>query len=117
MFQLFAPSIEALVLHYSYQEYLVDGENYMRVKFYLSGSKRKGTVHVDVKQVTQNQAASTSDKTICYSSELTQTTIHCQRLTLSALMLIACEYSRLSFAPTTRWLYSQAMMLIHCLVT
>lgn len=36
--------------HVSYQEYLVDGENYMRVKFYLSGSKRKGTVHVDVKQ-------------------------------------------------------------------
>lgn len=34
----------------SYQEYLVDGENYMRVKFYLKGSKRKGTVHVDVKQ-------------------------------------------------------------------
>lgn len=36
--------------HVSYQEYLVDGENYMRVKFYLKGSKRKGTVHVDVKQ-------------------------------------------------------------------
>jgi len=36
--------------HVSYQEYLVDGENYMRVKFYLSGPKRKGTVHVDVKQ-------------------------------------------------------------------
>lgn len=41
----------SITLHYSYQEYLVDGENYMRVKFYLSGSKRKGTVHVDVKQV------------------------------------------------------------------
>ena len=39
------------ILHFSYQEYLVDGENYMRVKFYLKGSKRKGTVHVDVKQV------------------------------------------------------------------
>ena len=37
---------------YSYQEYLVDGENYMRVKFYVSGPKRKGTVHVDVKEVT-----------------------------------------------------------------
>ena len=35
----------------SYQEYLVDGENYMRVKFYIKGSNRKGTVHVDVKQV------------------------------------------------------------------
>ena len=40
-----------IMLHYSYQEYVVDGENYMRVKFYLKGSKRKGTVHVDVKQV------------------------------------------------------------------
>lgn len=36
--------------HVSYQEYLVDGENYMRVKFYVSGPKRKGTVHVDVKK-------------------------------------------------------------------
>jgi hypothetical protein len=36
---------------FSYQEYIVDGENYMRVKFYVSGQKRKGTVHVDVKQV------------------------------------------------------------------
>ncbi|XP_073233433.1 mitochondrial import inner membrane translocase subunit Tim21-like [Porites lutea] len=36
--------------HVSYQEYLVEGENYMRVKFYVKGSKRKGTVHADVKQ-------------------------------------------------------------------
>ena len=42
------------IFHYSYQEYLVDGENYMRVKFYLKGSKRKGKVHVDVKQVISN---------------------------------------------------------------
>ena len=27
------------------------GENYMRVKFYVAGVHRKGTVHVDVKQV------------------------------------------------------------------
>ena len=40
-----------IILHYSYQEYVVGGENYMRVKFYLKGSRRKGTVHVDVKQV------------------------------------------------------------------
>jgi len=48
----------SVISHCSYQEYLVDGENYMRVKFYLKGSKRKGTVHVDVKQVlivTQNR--------------------------------------------------------------
>ncbi|XP_015774797.1 PREDICTED: mitochondrial import inner membrane translocase subunit Tim21-like [Acropora digitifera] len=37
----------------SYQEYLVDGENYMRVKFYIKGSNRKGTVHVDVKQASR----------------------------------------------------------------
>ncbi|XP_031574685.1 mitochondrial import inner membrane translocase subunit Tim21-like [Actinia tenebrosa] len=36
--------------HVSYQEYIVDGENYMRVRFYVTGQKRKGTVHVDVKQ-------------------------------------------------------------------
>ncbi|KAK3739077.1 hypothetical protein QZH41_011816 [Actinostola sp. cb2023] len=36
--------------HVSYQEYIVDGENYMRVKFYAKGQKRTGTVHVDVKQ-------------------------------------------------------------------
>ena len=42
----------AIPLWYSYQEYLVEGENYMRVKFYVKGSKRKGTVHADVKQVT-----------------------------------------------------------------
>ena len=35
----------------SSQEYIVAGENYMRVKFYVSGAHRKGTVHVDVKQV------------------------------------------------------------------
>lgn len=40
-----------IILRYSYQEYVVGGENYMRVKFYLKGSRRKGTVHVDVKQV------------------------------------------------------------------
>lgn len=36
--------------HVSYQEYIVNGENYMRVKFYISGPKQKGTVHADVKQ-------------------------------------------------------------------
>ena len=29
----------------------MDGVNYMRVKFYISGSKRKATVHVDTKEV------------------------------------------------------------------
>ncbi|EDO35905.1 predicted protein [Nematostella vectensis] len=36
--------------HVSFQEYVVDGEDYMRIKFYAKGSKRKGTVHVDVKK-------------------------------------------------------------------
>ena len=35
----------------SHQEYIVDNETYMRVKFYVDGSKRKGTVHVDLKKV------------------------------------------------------------------
>ena len=34
-----------------HQEYIVDNETYMRVKFYVDGSKRKGTVHVDLKKV------------------------------------------------------------------
>jgi len=37
--------------HVSHQEYIVDGQNFMRVKFYIKGSKRKGTVQVDVKQI------------------------------------------------------------------
>ena len=34
-----------------HQEYIVDDVAYMRVKFYVDGSKRKGTVHVDLKKV------------------------------------------------------------------
>ncbi|XP_028392011.1 mitochondrial import inner membrane translocase subunit Tim21-like [Dendronephthya gigantea] len=41
--------------HVSFQEYIVAGENYMRVKFYVSGTHRKGTVHVDVKQVSSRR--------------------------------------------------------------
>ena len=35
----------------SHQEYIVDGMNYMRVKFFVDGSKRKGTVLMDLKKV------------------------------------------------------------------
>ena len=35
----------------SHQEYVVDGVDYMRVQFYVDGSKRKGTVHLDLKKV------------------------------------------------------------------
>lgn len=41
--------------HVSYQEYIVNGENYMRVKFYVAGNQRKGTVHVDVKQTSSRK--------------------------------------------------------------
>ena len=43
--------MDILFLPSSFQEYIVAGENYMRVKFYVAGVHRKGTVHVDVKQV------------------------------------------------------------------
>ncbi|XP_065064374.1 mitochondrial import inner membrane translocase subunit Tim21-like [Rhopilema esculentum] len=39
----------------SHQEYIVDGVNYMRVKFYIAGSKRKGTVHVDTKEISRGR--------------------------------------------------------------
>ncbi len=35
----------------SHQEYIVDGVNLMRVKFHVAGSRRKGTVHVNIKGV------------------------------------------------------------------
>jgi len=34
-----------------HQEYIVEGTTYMRMKFYVDGSKRKGTVHLDLKKV------------------------------------------------------------------
>lgn len=34
-----------------HQEYIVDGESYMRVKFYVDGSRRKGEAHLDLKKV------------------------------------------------------------------
>ena len=38
----------------SSQEYIVNGEEHMRVIFYVSGSKRKGTAHMDLKKVLNN---------------------------------------------------------------
>ena len=38
-------------LPFSYQEYKVGDVNYMRVQFYVSGSKGKATVHVEAKKV------------------------------------------------------------------
>lgn len=38
----------------SSQEYIVNGEEYMRMIFYVSGSKRKGTAHMDLKKVVNN---------------------------------------------------------------
>lgn len=34
----------------AHQEYIVDGESYMRVKFYVDGSRRKGEAHLDLKK-------------------------------------------------------------------
>ena len=36
---------------YSHLEYVVDGVTYMRMKFHVTGSKRKGTVFMDLKKV------------------------------------------------------------------
>ena len=34
-----------------HQEYEVEGVTYMRMKFYVKGSRRTGTVHLDMKKV------------------------------------------------------------------
>ncbi|XP_065914287.1 mitochondrial import inner membrane translocase subunit Tim21-like [Dysidea avara] len=34
----------------SHQEYIVEGEEYMRMQFYVSGSKQQATAHLDVKK-------------------------------------------------------------------
>lgn len=47
----YCPMFWLFNLPFSHQEYVVEGANYMRVKFYISGNKRKGTVHVDAKEV------------------------------------------------------------------
>ena len=44
-------SINITFFLYSFQEYIVDGVNHMRVQFYVSGSKRKATVHAEAKEV------------------------------------------------------------------
>ena len=37
--------------YHSHLEYIVDGVTYMRMKFHVAGSKRKGTVFIDLKKV------------------------------------------------------------------
>ena len=39
----------------SYLEYEVEGVTYMRMKFYVSGSKRKGEAVLDLKKVRRQQ--------------------------------------------------------------
>lgn len=39
---------------YRHLEYIVEGTMYMRMKFYVDGSKRKGVVHLDLKKVTKH---------------------------------------------------------------
>lgn len=34
-----------------HQEYMVEGVSYMRMKFYIKGTKRTGVVHLDMKEV------------------------------------------------------------------
>ncbi|XP_013777324.1 mitochondrial import inner membrane translocase subunit Tim21-like [Limulus polyphemus] len=41
--------------HVSHLEYEKDGVNYMRMKFYIEGSQRKGTVHLEVKENKQGK--------------------------------------------------------------
>ena len=37
--------------NHSHQEYIVNGEDYMRMQFYVSGSKQQATAHLDLKKV------------------------------------------------------------------
>lgn len=43
-----------LICYCSHQEYIVDGEEYMRIQFYVSGSKQNATAHLDLKKVIQH---------------------------------------------------------------
>ncbi|XP_067140556.1 mitochondrial import inner membrane translocase subunit Tim21 [Centruroides vittatus] len=36
--------------HVSHLEYVKDGLNYMRMKFYIEGNRRKGVVHLEMKE-------------------------------------------------------------------
>lgn len=49
------PILECVCYCCRHQEYIVDGMQYMRMKFYVDGSKRKGTVHLDMKKVRGGQ--------------------------------------------------------------
>ena len=40
------------LLYSSHLEYVVDERTYMRMQFYVSGSRRKGKAHIDLKKVT-----------------------------------------------------------------
>lgn len=39
--------------HVSHMEYVKDGINHMRMKFYIKGSRKSGTVHLEVRKSTQ----------------------------------------------------------------
>ena len=89
---------------YSYQEYLVDGENYMRVKFYVSGPKRKGTVHVDVKEVTwissfEKQVAECWKQNCRTLASVRSYSVIGQGVTVSWQVLWRTPYHRSGFKP------------------
>lgn len=42
--------ITFVILFFSHLEYVQDGVNYMRMKFYLKGSRRSATVHLEMKE-------------------------------------------------------------------
>ena len=44
------------IFSFSNQEYIVGGVSYMRVKFYVDGSKRKGIAYLDLKKVSDSMA-------------------------------------------------------------
>ncbi len=44
-------SIRVVFISFRHQEYVVDGETYMRLHFHVNGSKRKGTATIDLKKV------------------------------------------------------------------
>lgn len=43
--------LEHFYLFFSHIEYEKDDKKFMRMKFYVEGSRKKGTVHLEMKQV------------------------------------------------------------------
>ena len=51
LYMIYLLLLNTVIFSLSYLEYEVEGVTYMRMKFYVSGSKRKGEAVLDLKKV------------------------------------------------------------------